>query len=118
MLVSEKMSHAVITALPSCTASSAARLLHVHNIGALPVVDASGTLRGIVTDRDIVTRCVALDSDPANTPLRELMTRRVTTVSPDDTTADAVALMDSHGFARLPVVQSGRIVGMISRSDI
>ncbi|MCI6908208.1 MAG: CBS domain-containing protein [Clostridiaceae bacterium] len=117
MLVSDLMTKNVVTASSSCSAAEASRLLHVHNIGALPVVDTQGALRGIVTDRDIVTRCVATESDPVTTPLRELMTRRVTTVSPDDTLDEAAAQMAARQVRRLPVVSHGRLVGMLALAD-
>ncbi len=118
MLVSDIMTKNVITATTSCTAAEASRLLHVHNIGALPVVDTQGNLRGIVTDRDIVTRCVATESDPTTTPLRELMTRRVTTVSPDDAIDEASAAMASRQVRRLPVVDHGKLVGILALADM
>ena len=118
MLVSDIMTRDVITAPPSCTAAEASRLLHVHNVGALPVVDGAGNLRGIVTDRDIVTRCVAADSDPAATPLRELMTRRLATAAPGDSLTDAAAVMASSQVRRLPVVERGRLVGILALADV
>ncbi len=118
MLVSDIMTRDVITAPPSCTAAEASRLLHVHNIGALPVVDAAGNLRGIVTDRDIVTRCVAADADPEATPLRELMTRRLSSVSPGDSVAEAASAMAAAQVRRLPVVDHGRLVGIVALADM
>ncbi|MEA4824894.1 MAG: CBS domain-containing protein [Clostridiaceae bacterium] len=118
MLVSDIMTKNVITATTSCSAAEASRLLHVHNIGALPVVDTQGNLRGIITDRDIVTRCVATEADPATTPLRELMTRRVTTVSPDDAVDEASAAMATRQIRRLPVVDHGKLVGMLALADM
>ena len=118
MLVSDIMTRNPVTAAPSCTAAEASRLLHVHNIGALPVVDAAGNLRGIVTDRDIVTRCVAADADPAVTPLRELMTRRLSSVSPGDSLDDAASVMAALQVRRLPVVDRGRLVGIVALADM
>ena len=118
MLVSDLMTRNVVTAPPSCTAAEASRLLHVHNIGALPVVDAAGNLRGIVTDRDIVTRCVAADADPAGTTLRDLMTRRVSSVSPGDSAADAASAMAAARVRRLPVLERGRLVGILALADM
>ena len=93
-------------------------MFHRHNIGALPVCGADGTLRGIVTDRDIVTRCIAAESDPEQTRIREIMTRGVTTVTPDDDVREATRLMASEQVRRLPVVQSGQVVGMLSLGDM
>ena len=82
------------------------------------MVDAAGNLRGIVTDRDIVTRCVAADADPAVTPLRELMTRRLSSVSPGDSLDDAASVMAALQVRRLPVVDRGRLVGIVALADM
>ena len=73
MKVNEIMSGRVICIGQDEPVSAAAKMLKRSNIGALPVCDASHRLRGIVTDRDIVTRCVALDADPAETRVAEIM---------------------------------------------
>ena len=75
-------------------------------------------LRGMVTDRDIVLRCVAAEADPAQTPVRDIMTRGCATVSPGDDCREATRLMALHQVRRLPVVEGGKLVGMISLSDL
>lgn len=72
MQIRDCMSGAVITIAPEESAALAARLLTRHNLGALPVCGYDGRLRGIVTDRDIVTRCVAVDQDPSRVRWRIL----------------------------------------------
>ncbi len=118
MRVSELMNPNVVSITPDETASLAARLLNRHNIGSLPVCTLDGKLRGIVTDRDIVLRCVAAESDPSNTKIREIMTRGVVSVAPDDDVREATRLMSAEQVRRLPVVRDGRIVGMLSLGDM
>jgi CBS domain-containing protein len=118
MQVNELMRGSVITVDPGDTVSSAARLFYRYNIGALPVCSEDGRLKGIVTDRDIVLRCVAAETDPENTPIREIMSRNVVTVTPDDDVREAARLMASEQIRRLPVTQDGKVVGMLSLGDI
>jgi CBS domain-containing protein len=72
----------------------------------------------MITDRDIVLRCVAAEEDPAQTFVRDIMTRRCTTVSPDDDCREASHLMSFQQVRRLPVVEEGKVVGIISLSDL
>ena len=83
MLVSEVMSRQVISMSTDEPCTRAARLISRYNIGAVPVCGENGRLRGIVTDRDIVLRCVASENDPDLTPVKEIMSRCVLTVGPD-----------------------------------
>ena len=118
MLVRELMNPGVVTIEPTSSAALAARLLSRHNVGALPVCTPDGRLRGMVTDRDIVLRCVAAEEDPAQTPVRDIMTRSCTTVAPGDDCREATRLMSAQQVRRLPVVRDGVLDGMISMADI
>ena len=118
MQVRDLMNPSVVSITPGESAALAARLLSRHNIGSLPVCGEDGYLRGIVTDRDIVTRCIAAEEDPAQTPVREIMTRNCTAVSPEDDPREATRLMAVRQVRRLPVLENGRVVGMISLGDL
>jgi CBS domain-containing protein len=118
MLVSELMSPYVISILPDESAAAAARLLERHNIGALPVCARDSRLYGIVTDRDIVLRCVAAESDPEQTQVREIMSRGVIGVAPGEDAREATRLMAEWRVRRLPVVEDGRVVGMLALGDL
>ncbi|NLV49936.1 MAG: CBS domain-containing protein [Clostridiales bacterium] len=118
MLVSEIMHTGAVTVLPTDSADKAARLLARHNIGVLPVVSEDGKLRGMVTDRDIVVRCVAAENDPAETPLKEIMSRIVVTVSASDDIREAARKMTAEQVRRLPVTENGKLVGMLSLGDL
>ncbi len=116
--VQAMMNPNVITVEPSSSVALAAKLLSHHNIGALPVCSADGRLRGMVTDRDIILRCIAAEEDPAQTPVREIMSRGCTTISAQQEGQEAIALMASKQVRRLPVVDNGKLVGVLSLADI
>ena len=118
MQVKDLMNPSVVTVEPTASAALAARLISRHNVGSLPVCGEGGRLRGVVTDRDIVLRCIATEDDPAQTPVRDIMTRGCATVSPDADCREATRLMSLHQVRRLPVVENGRLVGMISLADV
>ena len=118
MKVNEIMSSRVVCIRQDEPVSAAAKLLKRSNVGALPVCDANRRLRGIVTDRDIVTRCIALDADPAQTRVAEIMSRGVVTASPLDETAQAARIMRTDQVRRLPVVDGGKLIGMVTLCDL
>ena len=118
MEVKELMNPGVVWVEPTATAALAARLLSRHNLGALPVCAGDGRLRGMVTDRDIVLRCVAAEEDPAQTPVRDIMSRGCATVSPGADCREATRLMSTQQVRRLPVVEKGKLVGVISLADL
>ncbi len=118
MKVADIMSRNVVSVDQREPVTAAARLMKRHNLGALPVCDDEGRLRGLVTDRDIVTRCVAMDYDPTDTMLREIMTRGITTCCPEDGAESTAERMGREQIRRLPVTQDGKLVGMVSLGDI
>ena len=118
MQVRDLMNPSVVSITPGETAALAARLLARHNLGSLPVCGEDGGLRGIVTDRDIVTRCVAAEEDPGKVPVRDIMSRNCAVVSPDDDAREAARMMAAGQVRRLPVMESGRVVGMVSLGDL
>lgn len=118
MKVSEIMSSRPVTVTQDEPAASAARLMKRFNLGALPVTDDAGHLRGIVTDRDIVMRCAAADVDPRSVAVKDIMSRGVVTVSPADDVDAAARRMGDGQVRRLPVVDAGHIVGMVSLCDM
>lgn len=118
MQVRDLMSQGVVSIDPDESAALAARLLSRHNVGALPVCGQDGRLRGIITDRDIVLRCVAAEEDPTKTPVRDIMTRGCAVVSPNDDAREATRMMASSQVRRLPVTEDGKVVGMVSLGDL
>lgn len=118
MQVQDFMSRNVVSITPEESAALAARLLARHNLGALPVCDYDGHLLGIVTDRDIITRCVAADQDPKRVPVQDIMSRELKTVEPTDDIHRAAKQMAAWQIRRLPVMENGQVRGMISLGDL
>ena len=96
----------------------AARTLTHYNIGALPVCGGDGKLCGVVTDRDLVIRCMASGRSPAAMKVRDVMTARVVSAAPDMEVGVAAHLMGREQVRRLPVVDHGRLCGMVSLADL
>ena len=118
MKVKDIMTRSVISVSPDETVEVAARALTRYNIGALPVCGAGGQLQGVVTDRDLVTRCVATNRSPATTRIRDVMTGQVRFVAPDMEAGVAAHLMGREQIRRLPVVENGKLCGMVSLGDL
>lgn len=118
MKLREIMTKQVVRIDPEETVSVAARMLEHYNVGALPVCDGRGRLCGLVTDRDLVTRCVAAGRNPAATPVREVMTRKVISAREDMDAAVAAHLMGREQIRRLPVIENGKLCGMVSLGDL
>lgn len=118
MEVSEIMSRHVICIRQDESVAAAARLLKRHNLGSIPVCGADGRVRGMLTDRDIVLRCVALGTDPEDTHVSEIMSRGITSASPHDSIEEAATLMSGEQIRRLPVVENGKPVGMLALCDL
>lgn len=97
---------------------TAAERLAQHDVGALPVCDDQQQVRGIVTDRDIVVHGIAQGKDPRKTTVGEIVTPNPVTVGPDDPVERVTAIMAERQIRRVPVVEGGRIVGIISQADI
>lgn len=118
MKVSDIMSDRVVTIDEREPVIAAARLLKRMNLGALPVTDRGGKLVGMLTDRDIVLRCVALGGDARTMTAGDVMTRGVVTATPDVKVDDAAKRMGLGQVRRLPVVENGKLVGMLSLADM
>ena len=118
MEIKDLMNPSVVTIEPTASAALAARMLSRHNVGALPVCGEDRRLRGMVTDRDIVLRCVAAEEDPAQTLVRDIMTRGCTAISPHDNCRSAAWLMAGQQVRRLPVVEDGKLVGIVTLADL
>ena len=118
MKLREIMSESVISIHPEESAAVAARTLTHYNIGALPVCASDGKLCGMLTDRDLVIRCLASDRSPENTTVRQIMTSQVVSASPEMDTAVAAHLMGRQQVRRLPVVENGKLCGMVSLGDL
>ena len=118
MKLRDVMTNPVIRIHPEESVAVAARTLEHYNIGALPVCGNDGRMCGLITDRDIVTRCLASGRSPVSTTVRDVMTANVIAARPDMDTALAAGLMGREQIRRLPVVENGRLCGMVSLGDL
>lgn len=118
MTLRQIMSCNVIRVRPEETVAVAARMLEHYNIGILPVCGEDGSLKGLVTDRDLVTRCLASGKNPAVTVVREVMTGKIVSARPEVEAAAAARLMGREQIRRLPVVENGKLCGMVSLGDL
>ena len=118
MKVREVMQSPVVCVGPGQTVESAAKVLERYNVGALPVCTPQGMLCGMVTDRDLVVRCLAMGKLPSATCVREIMSRQVISVNPDMDAAVAAHLMGRKRVRRLPVVEHGKVRGILSLDDL
>ena len=117
MKLKDIMTKQVLTVHPEEQVEVAARMMARNNIGSIPVCDAQGKLCGVVTDRDLVIRCMAAEG-MHRMKVRDVMTGNVITAVPEMDAAMAAHLMGRQQIRRLPVVDRGRICGMVSLGDL
>ena len=118
MKVRDVMTKQVVRVAADEPVEVAARTLTHYNIGALPVCGKDGRLCGLVTDRDLVTRCMASGRPQHEVKVQDVMTTRVIEVAPDMDLSEAAALMGAEQVRRLPVVENGKLCGMVSLGDL
>jgi CBS domain-containing protein len=105
-------------ALPdTATAMEAAKMMRERNIGDV-IVTHNGDVCGILTDRDIVVRAIAEGRNPSQIKLGELCSREMVTVAPDDSVETAIEIMRDKAVRRLPVIEGGKPVGIVSLGDL
>ncbi|MDY0911103.1 CBS domain-containing protein [Microbacterium sp. CFBP9034] len=100
------------------TLVDAARLMASLDVGALPICGEDKRLKGMVTDRDIVVKCLAEGGDPASTTAGSLGSGKPVTIGADDDIEVALEMMKRHQVRRLPVIDGHDLVGIISQADI
>jgi CBS domain-containing protein len=99
------------------TVLEAARYMMEHNVGALPVM-RSGELAGIISERDIMNRVVAVGRTPGTTAVSEVMTANPRAVSADETIEECLFIMREFGFRHLPILDGKELTGLVSIRDI
>lgn len=117
MSIRDVMTADPVSVSPAIPVDRIAGMMRDHGIGSIPVVDGD-ELKGMVTDRDIIVRCVALGRQPAATFAEDVCTAEVQTVALNDSTRDAANIMRRHALRRLPVVYGPQLVGMLSIGDV
>lgn len=113
----KKISQDIITCRVDDTIAEAAKMLASKRIGAMPVCDHNGRLIGILSERDLVRAMARDPKTVANQKVKELMSNRVITCTPEDSMTEACQLMTQHNFRHLPVVEDGALVGIVSIRD-
>lgn len=110
----------VVTAEPEMTALEAARLMNQHRIGCVVVIDPSDPSRimGILTERDILTRLVAAEKDPAQTKVRDIMTQGVCCCVTATPVNDLRAMMQTRRIRHVPVCEEAGLCGLVSIGDV
>ncbi len=115
--VEEKMTKSMVTVNISATAAEAAKKMASEKVGTVLVLDG-GLLKGLVTDRQIAIKVVASGKDPSKVLVSEFMTKDPVTVSPEMDIHEAVKLIGSQGYRRIPVLEGGKPIGILSVADI
>ncbi|MFI1721474.1 CBS domain-containing protein [Streptomyces sp. NPDC020489] len=115
--VKDVMTPGVVAVRPDASLVEAAQLMRLQDIGDVVVADGQQVV-GMLTDRDITVRAVAEGLDPQTVSAGSVCTRDPVLVAPDDPAAAAAALMRAHAVRRLPVVEDGLPVGMVSLGDL
>ena len=100
------------------TLADAARLMADLDVGALPICGEDQRLKGMLTDRDIVVKCIARGGDPTQTTAGSLGEGKPVTIGADDDIREALTTMQDHQVRRLPVIDGHDLVGIISQADI
>ncbi|MEU9208009.1 CBS domain-containing protein [Streptomyces sp. NPDC048415] len=115
--VRDIMTGSPVTVEPQTSVTAVARLMRDQNIGAVLVTE-DDRLRGLVSDRDLVVRALAEGGDPEQTTVAKACSEDLVTVSPDEDLDHAVELMREHSIRRIPVVDDGHPVGIVSLGDM
>ena len=117
MLVLDMMNKDVKTIEPDNTVQEAAAKMSKHSIGSLIVIK-NGSLQGIVTERDIMTKLVSKALDSSKTMVSQIMTKAVVMISPGRDVEDAAEVMVERGIKKLPVLKGDKLIGIVTSMDI
>ena len=119
MTTARNMMHPGVECVPETeTLDRAAQLMREHNVGSLPICGSDNRLTGIITDRDIVVKCIATGHDPSKMTAADLAQGAPIWVSADASEDDVLDLMEDGLIRRLPVIEDHELVGMISEADL
>lgn len=117
-IVNAKSDVSVHTIVETASVLDALKMLADKNVGALPVVGADGQLVGIVSERDYARKCVLEGRSSFATPVSTIMTARLVTIAPHQGLEECMQLMTDRHLRHLPVLEEGRLVGMLSIGDV
>lgn len=118
MRVKECMCKKVVRATSDTTLEEIATLMQQNDVGCVPICNAENNVIGFVTDRDIITRCVANHKNCSQTKASDIMTTKVIQTTPDTEVNQATDTMSTNQIRRLPVIENNQIVGMLTIGDL
>ena len=118
MKVKECMCKNVVWAKPDTTVQNVAKQMEEAHVGCIPICDNSDKVVGIITDRDVILRCIACDKDYKQTQISEIMTTNVHTVNSENNVLEAINHMCKWQIKRIPVEENGKIAGIITLGDL
>ena len=118
MKVKDCMCEDVCCVRPETKIQEVAKLMNQNHIGCVPVCDDNNCICGIVTDRDIILRCVACDKETNNTPISDIMTTNVCCCNPETDVKEAEKIMSDNQIRRIPVVDNNKVVGMLTLGNL
>jgi CBS domain-containing protein len=116
--VKDAMAKTVTSAKKDDKVIDVAKKMRQEDAGFMPVVQNGGTVIGVITDRDIVIRCIAEGHDPRDETAEHVMSTQITFINPEDDIKDAARKMEDVEVRRLPVVENGRLVGVLSHGNL
>ncbi len=118
MIVRKLMQKELVTCLPSATVHDAAAKMKEYNVGSVLIVEEGWKLKGILTDRDITLSVAADSKDPKSTFVYDVMTADPITVNAEADVDSALRIMNKANIRRLPVIEDGKLVGLLSSADL
>ena len=118
MKVKDCMSWDIVSVKPWETITNVAKQMQENHVGCITVCDDNNKLVGLVTDRDVILRCIASEKDYKDAPVSDIMTTNIYSVDPEDTVDKATWYMSQYQIRRLPVVQDGILKGILTIADV
>lgn len=118
MKVKDCMCNEIYTCTPETTIAECAKKMGGNHIGCIPVCNNNNEILGIVTDRDLVLRCVACGKDPKTTKVNDIMTSDICCCTPTDDIENVENKMNKLHVRRIPVVEGKKVIGMVTLADL
>ena len=117
-VLASKADRTIHSIAPDASVFDALKLMAEKNVGALLVMSKPHQLVGIISERDYARKIILMARSSKETPVRDVMTSQVMVVSPDRTAEECMALMTEHRLRHLPVMDGGKLIGLISIGDL
>lgn len=118
MKVKDCMCENICSCTPETTITDCAKQMSESHVGCIPVCNQNDEILGIVTDRDLILRCVACDKDPKTTKINDVMTSEICCCTPSDDIENVESKMNKLHVRRIPVVEGEKVIGMVTLADL